>query len=101
MARLSEGAENSISMAFVVMCAEKIRRLLRFLLSLTLLGHTPAKNLVVSGWGSGTFGGLKRTIHCSLGNYPHELPTPCYLTAIGSSLRLTISGFPNDCVMSS
>ena len=29
MARLSKGAENSISMAFVVMCAEKIRRLLR------------------------------------------------------------------------
>ena len=31
MARLSKGAENSISMAFVVMCAEKIRRLLRLL----------------------------------------------------------------------
>ena len=29
MARLSKGAENSISMAFVVMCSEKIRRLLR------------------------------------------------------------------------
>jgi len=29
MARLSKGAENSISMAFVVMCAEKIRRLVR------------------------------------------------------------------------
>jgi hypothetical protein len=29
MPRLSKGAENSISMAFVVMCAEKIRRLLR------------------------------------------------------------------------
>jgi hypothetical protein len=29
MVRLSKGAENSISMAFVVMCAEKIRRLLR------------------------------------------------------------------------
>jgi hypothetical protein len=29
MARQSKGAENSISMAFVVMCAEKIRRLLR------------------------------------------------------------------------
>ena len=29
MARLSKGAENSISMSFVVMCAEKIRRLLR------------------------------------------------------------------------
>jgi hypothetical protein len=29
MARLSKGAENLISMAFVVICAEKIRRLLR------------------------------------------------------------------------
>ncbi len=31
MARLSKGAETSISMAFVVMCAEKILRLLRVL----------------------------------------------------------------------
>ncbi|WP_396112148.1 transposase [Cyanobium sp. L1E-Cus] len=29
MARLSKGSENSISMAFVVMCAERIRKLLR------------------------------------------------------------------------
>jgi len=29
MARLARGAETSISMAFLVMCAEKIRRLLR------------------------------------------------------------------------
>ena len=29
MARLAKGAETSISMAFLVMCAEKIRRLLR------------------------------------------------------------------------
>ena len=29
MARLVKGAETSISMAFLVMCAEKIRRLLR------------------------------------------------------------------------
>jgi len=29
MARLANGAENSISMAFLVMCAEKIRRLLQ------------------------------------------------------------------------
>jgi len=29
MARLPKGAENAISMAFVVMCAEKIYRLLR------------------------------------------------------------------------
>jgi len=30
MARMLKGAETSISMAFVVVCAEKIRRLLRF-----------------------------------------------------------------------
>jgi hypothetical protein len=29
MARLVKGAETSISIAFLVMCAEKIRRLLR------------------------------------------------------------------------
>ena len=29
MARLAKGAETTISMAFLVMCAEKIRRLLR------------------------------------------------------------------------
>jgi hypothetical protein len=29
MPRLAKGAETSISMAFLVMCAEKIRRLLR------------------------------------------------------------------------
>ena len=32
MARLPKGAESSISMAFLVMCAEKILRLLRFFL---------------------------------------------------------------------
>ena len=37
MARLSTGAETSISMAFLVMCAEKIRRLLR-LFFVTIFG---------------------------------------------------------------
>jgi hypothetical protein len=32
MARLAKGAETSIAMAFVVMCAEKILRLLRLFL---------------------------------------------------------------------
>jgi hypothetical protein len=32
MAQLAKGAETSIPMAFLVMCAEKIRRLLRLLL---------------------------------------------------------------------
>jgi transposase, IS5 family len=31
MARLSKGAETTISMAFLVMCAEKIRRLLHLI----------------------------------------------------------------------
>jgi hypothetical protein len=36
MARLINSAENSISMAFLVMCAEKILRLLRLFFSLIL-----------------------------------------------------------------
>jgi IS5 family transposase len=35
MARLPKGAETSISMAFVVMCAKKIRRLLRLFFVIT------------------------------------------------------------------
>jgi len=41
MARLPIGAENSISMAFVVMCAEKIPRLLR-LFFVSILALLPA-----------------------------------------------------------
>ena len=43
MARLPKGAENSISMEFVVMCAEKIRRQLRLILSLFMPGFMPLK----------------------------------------------------------
>ena len=49
MARLSKGAENSIPVAFVVMCAEKIRRLLILFLSLFLPGYAPGNGQVASG----------------------------------------------------
>lgn len=38
MARLKAGAETSISMAFLVMCAEKVLRLLRFFSVLLFCG---------------------------------------------------------------
>ena len=95
MARLSKGAENSISMAFVVMCAEKIRRLLRLFLSLFLPGYATGNGQVVSGWDSGTFGSLKHTNHWPLDNREFGLPTPCYLAAIESSVRFAFSGVPH------
>lgn len=94
MARLSKGAENLISMAFVVMCAEKIRRLLRLFLSLFLPGYLPGNGQVVSGWRSGTFGSLKHTNHWPLDNLAFGLPTPCYLAAIGSRLRFPFQESP-------
>jgi transposase, IS5 family len=63
MAGLSKSVENSISMAFVVMCAEEIRRLLRLFFITILPGYAPGNGQVVSGWGSGTFGSLKHTNH--------------------------------------
>jgi hypothetical protein len=58
MARLPKGAENTISMAFVVMCAEKIWRLLRLFLSLFLLRFVLGNGLAASGSASETFGSL-------------------------------------------
>jgi hypothetical protein len=49
MARLSHGAEASISMAFLVMCAEKILRLLRLFLSLFLPGSTDCYSFAPRG----------------------------------------------------
>jgi hypothetical protein len=49
MARLSKGAENSISMAFVVMCSEKIRRLLR-LFFITILAWNYAYQRPIFLW---------------------------------------------------
>jgi hypothetical protein len=63
MARLAKGAETSISMAFLVMCAEKIRRLLRLFLSLLLLGFTHGSGPHPHGWCLCTFGGLLQANH--------------------------------------
>ena len=61
MARLNKGAENSISMAFVVMYAEKIQRLIHLLFITVLPGYAAGNGQVISGWGSGIFGSLKLT----------------------------------------
>jgi hypothetical protein len=76
MARLPKGAETSISMAFVVMCAEKIRRLLRLFLSVFMPGFTPLKGQAGFGWRSGIVGGLRQEICCSLYSQACKLPTP-------------------------
>jgi hypothetical protein len=47
--RLTNGAETSISMAFLVMCAEKILRLLRLFLTLFLPGSTACSGFVYQG----------------------------------------------------
>ena len=49
MARLAKGAETSISMAFLVMCAEKIRRLLR-LFFVTILAWNYAYQRPIFLW---------------------------------------------------
>jgi transposase, IS5 family len=79
MARLSKGAENSISMAFVVMCAEKIRWLLRLFFVTILPVFGPGHGQVFSGLCSGIFGCLKHTNLWPLDKRAFELPTPCYL----------------------
>ena len=86
--QLRKSGENYISMFFVVICAEKIRRLLRLFLSLFLPGYVPCNGDIYSGWGSGTFSSLKHTNHCPLGNRRFELPAPCYLAVIKSSMRI-------------
>ena len=49
MARLAKGAETSISMAFLVMCAEKIRRLLH-LFFVTILAWNYAYQRPIFLW---------------------------------------------------
>ena len=56
----------------------------------------PFRGQAPSGWGSETFGSLKLTNHWPLDNRAFELPTPCYLAAIGSRLRFSFSGVPNS-----
>jgi transposase, IS5 family len=95
MARLSKSAENSISMAFVVMCAEKIRRILR-LFFITIFAW-----LCTWKWPGSLCMGLRNiwllenTNHWPLDNRAFGPPTPCYLAAIGSRLRFSLSGVPN------
>ena len=94
MARLPKGAETPISMAFLVMCAEKNLRLLRSFLSLFFPGYATGNGQAVSGLDSGTYGSLKHTNHWPLDNREFELPTPCYLAAIESSVRFAFLGVP-------
>ena len=63
MARLSKAAENSISMAFVVMCVKKIWRLLPLFLSLFLPSYAPGNGQTTSQWCLGTVGILKHKNH--------------------------------------
>ena len=87
MARLSEGAENSIFMAFVEMCAEKIWRLLRLFFITIFAWLCTWQWSVASGSGSVTFGSMKYVKHWLLDSRSCELSTLCALTAIGSTLR--------------
>ena len=59
MARLSIGAETLISIAFLVMCAEKILRLLRLFFIKVLPGSMPGNVLGPAVWCSRAFGSLK------------------------------------------
>jgi IS5 family transposase len=65
-ARLFTRSENSVPMDFVVMCAEKIRRLLQLFFLTILPGCSPKNSQVVSRYGSGIFGSLKHTNQCHL-----------------------------------
>ena len=47
------------------------------------------------GWGPRTVNSLKFTNHWPLDNRSIERLTPCYLAAIGSSVRFVFSGDPN------
>ncbi|MCP9889146.1 transposase [Cyanobium sp. ATX 6A2] len=96
MPRLHRGAENSISMAFVVMCAEKIRRLLRLFFVAIFPGYVPCNGQVASGWSAETLCSSEWLIHWSLYSRAHEPPTPCSLTEFGSILRFSFSGVPNQ-----
>ncbi len=60
MARLVKGAETSISMASLVMCAEKIRSLLCLFLAVYQPGSTLGRGPTQFGWYLRPFGGLKQ-----------------------------------------
>jgi hypothetical protein len=63
MARLAKGAETSISMAFLVMCAEKIRRLLRLFFVFISAWFYAWQRPDPHGWCLCTFGGLLQANH--------------------------------------
>ena len=60
---LPKSAENSISMAFVVMCAEKNLSLLRLFYVAIFLGFVPGNGLTPSREGSVTSGSLRLSIY--------------------------------------
>jgi len=81
-------------MAFVVMCAEKIRRLLRPFLSSSLPGFTLLKGQVAFGWRSGAYGEMRQQICCSLYSQTREVPTTLILGRNRGGLLLVFSGVP-------
>ena len=94
MARLSKGAENSISIDFVVMCAEKIRRLLR-LFFVTIFAWIDACQRPGSLWmGLRRFFGLKQKNCPSLHSRSSQLPTPLFLGWSQSVSMEAFSGVP-------
>jgi hypothetical protein len=73
MTHLPKGAETLISMAFAVMFAEKIWRLLHLLLSLSLSGFTRLKGQAALGLPLGIAGGLRLEICCTMYNPAYNL----------------------------
>jgi hypothetical protein len=68
MPRLAKGAETSICMAFLVMCAEKIRRLLRLFFVPILPGYALGNGQPASGRRSEKFTCSSQPNPWSLGN---------------------------------
>ena len=95
MTWFSKGAENSISKAFVVMCAEKIRRLLR-LFFVTIFAWIYVCQRLGALWMAlqMTFG-LKQKNCPSLHSRSSELPTPLFLGWNQSVSMEAFSGVPD------
>ena len=82
MIQLPKGVENSIPMAFVSACADRIRKRICFFLLLFLPGSAISKGQNAYGWAKGTFDCLKHKNHWPLDNHALELPTPCSLAEL-------------------
>jgi hypothetical protein len=78
MGRLSKGAVSSISMAFLVMCAEKILRLLRLFLSRFMPGFASGIEPASSSSIQEIFTCLKQANRRSLYNHDFRLPQPLF-----------------------